>query len=476
MDEPREVPLEVPAPPRPKRLNRLAFVVVLVVLGVAVAAVFWTLAPRRQARIAAEAAEGPAPPHPGFLEHQPAATAPARRPAPAEAPQYWQDALREGRLPANEAGAAGGESGDPLAAGSEPGAGLQPGMPPGGERARTPAPGSRQEAYRRALQAPVTPARGAAATAEGGDGSGETMGERMARQLGLAAPFGLGTPPAVPLGLGTPPAVPLGLGTPPAVPAALLGAGAPGSALPDGAAATAAAAATSAVGGGAGATASGREHQGFLRSAETLAPAELSVRRDRPGAGVRLEAGTVLPAALVTAVDSDVAGPLVAQVTQDVFDRDQRRVVIPRGSRLLGAYDHQVALGESRLLVAWGRVIFPDGSGLSFPGLPAATRSGEAGLPGSVNNHLARVFGSAVLLSILGAGVQLSQPQESATFGTAASTRQVAAAAVGQELSSVAIEMLRRQLSVPPTIRIAAGTRFYVFLRGDVRLEEPVQE
>jgi len=163
-------------------------------------------------------------------------------------------------------------------------------------------------------------------------------------------------------------------------------------------------------------------------------------------------------------------------VTQDVFDREQRRVVIPRGSRLLGAYDNQVALGESRLLVAWGRIIFPDGSGLSFPGLPAATRSGEAGLPGAVDNHLARVFGSAVLLSILGAGVQLSQPQESATFGTAPSTRQVAAAAVGQELSSVAIEMLRRQLSVPPTIRIAAGTRFYVFLRGDVKFEEPVQE
>ncbi len=184
----------------------------------------------------------------------------------------------------------------------------------------------------------------------------------------------------------------------------------------------------------------------------------------------------MLPAALVTAVDSDIAGPLVAQVTQDVFDREQRQVAIPRGSRLLGSYDSQVALGESRLLVAWSRVIFPDGSGLSFAGLPALTRSGEAGLAGSVDNHLARVFGSAVLLSIVSAGAQLSQPQESAAFGAAASTRQVAAAAVGQELSSVAIEMLRRQLQVPPTIRIAAGTRFYVFLRGDLRFAEAGQE
>jgi type IV secretion system protein VirB10 len=121
-------------------------------------------------------------------------------------------------------------------------------------------------------------------------------------------------------------------------------------------------------------------------------------------------------------------------------------------------------------------LILPDGSGMSFPGLPAATRAGEAGLAGAVDNHLARVFGSAILLSILSAGVQLSQPQESATFGAAASTRQVAAAAVGQELSSVAIELLRREMSVPPTIRIAAGTRFLVFLRGDVSFAAPGQE
>ncbi|HEV3075301.1 MAG TPA: TrbI/VirB10 family protein, partial [Thermoanaerobaculia bacterium] len=366
------------------------------------------------------------------------------------------------------------------------------------------APTARAAAYQRALLAPVTPAR---AAAEAGESFGAGAAEGMARQLGslpasglpaLAALPGL---PALPLPPGLPalapspglagslpssglpaaPALPglAATAAPPLTPSAPLPAGiAPGQ-LPEGAAGAAAAvgAASGAAGGSGAAVAPAggdrRDHQGFWRSAETLAPVELGVRHDRPGAGLRLEAGTVLPAALVTAVDSDVAGPVVAQLTQDVFDREQRQVVIPRGSRLLGAYDSQVALGESRLLVAWSRVIFPDGSGLSFPGLPAATRAGEAGLPGSVDNHLARVFGSAVLLSVLGAGVQLSQPQESAAFGAAASTRQVAAAAVGQELSSVAIEILRRQLSVPPTIRIAAGTRFYVFLRGDVRFEEP---
>ena len=104
MDE----PLEVPSPPRPKRLNRLALVAVLVLLGVAVAAVFLTLAPTKRSKAAAESAEAAAP-RPTFLEHEPAVAEPPRRPVPAEAPGYWQDAMREGRAPASGAGPAGPE-------------------------------------------------------------------------------------------------------------------------------------------------------------------------------------------------------------------------------------------------------------------------------------------------------------------------------------------------------------------------------
>ncbi|HEV3456536.1 MAG TPA: TrbI/VirB10 family protein [Thermoanaerobaculia bacterium] len=439
-------PLEMPSPPRPKRLNRLALVAVLVLLGVAVAAVFSTLAPPRPAKVAGEVPDGGGPPRPGFLEREPlgaGAGGASTAGRGGEAASGQRDAAARADLDA----AARGE----LEAATR--AELESAVP-GAERGATaPEPGSRQEAYRRALLAPVTPARTAAGGSEGAAGgreapgaaegaaAAEAAGERIARFGFLAA------------------------------------AGAAGGQLQDGGVAAAQLAPPAPpVAGGGPAPASGREHQGFLHAAAALAPADLRVRRDRAGAGIVVEAGSVIPAALLTAVDSDVAGPLVAQVTQDVFDREQRQVAIPRGSRLIGAYDNQVALGERRLLVAWGRVIFPDGSGVSFPGLPAASPSGEAGLPGSVDNHLARVFGSAVLLSILSAGVQLSQPQESATFGSAASARQVAAAAVGQELSSVAIEMLRRQLSVPPTLRIAAGTRFYVFLRGDLRFEEAAPE
>jgi hypothetical protein len=530
-------PFEMPAPPRPKRLNRLALVAVLVLLGVAITAVFLTLAPPRRARVAAEAAEGVAPPRPGFLEREPGGAAPSPvrpRVPPAEDARYWQEALR--RAQERLAAGPGAADGSPAAApppgldgaaglGGAPAFGGAPGLDGaadrggegaggaarpggagvGGGRTSPPDATAREAAYRRALLAPVWPAHagepGAAVAAGGwgvGGAAGYAAGARPGGAAGMAAAGVVGAgmaaagepgsgiytlPPfAVSLsGAGNPTLTAGGWSAGPAPAGGAAALGGFGGAAPPGAGAVAG------VSGGGDAAFSGgvapgpgpgatpepaRGHQELLRGAEALGPAELAVRWDRAAAGLTVPAGTVIPAALVTAVDSDVAGPVVAQVTRDVFDRDQRQVVIPRGSRLIGAYDSRVALGESRLLVAWGRVIFPDGSGLSLPGLPAATRAGEAGLPGAVDNHLARVFGSAILLSIVSAGAQLSQPQESALFGAAASTRQVAAAAVGQELSTVAVEMLRRQLSVPPTVRIAAGTSFYVLLRADLRVAE----
>jgi type IV secretion system protein VirB10 len=209
----------------------------------------------------------------------------------------------------------------------------------------------------------------------------------------------------------------------------------------------------------------------FLASSRSPREARLAVALDPPLSATQLDAGSLIPAVLATGINSDLPGDLVAQVSRDVFDsRTERRVLIPRGSRLLGRYQNQIAAGQHRLLVAWDRLLFPNGSSLRFPGLPGTSTSGEAGLPGSVDNHLPTVFGSALLLSLLSAGVQLSQPQQSATFGQAASAGQIGAAALGQELSTVSTELLRRRLALAPTVRIPSGTEFEVFVRGDLAL------
>jgi type IV secretion system protein TrbI len=208
-------------------------------------------------------------------------------------------------------------------------------------------------------------------------------------------------------------------------------------------------------------------------SAANREPGDIAVAYHPAASGTTLAAGTLIPALLETEINSDLPGSLLAQVSRDVYDLHQRSVVLPRGTRLLGAYQNQVAVGQRRLLVAWTRLTFPDGSGFDLPGLPATDPSGAAGLTARVQNHLLRVFGDALLLSLLSAGADLSQPQNR-NLSLAPSAGSVASAAVGQELANVGVQLLRRDLSIQPTLRLAAGTPFLVFVNGDLPLAPPV--
>ena len=191
------------------------------------------------------------------------------------------------------------------------------------------------------------------------------------------------------------------------------------------------------------------------------------------GSPYTLRAGTVIPGLLITGINSDLPGEIVGQVSRNVYDsRTQRIPLIPKGSRLIGTYDNQVAAGQGRLLVAWTRLILPDGRSVRLPGLAMTDPTGQSGAKDKVDNHWRRVFGNALLLSAISAGVQLSQPSQTSVLSTP-SAGQVAAGAVGQELSNVALEILRRGMDVAPTITIRAGQPFNVFLSGDLVLDAP---
>jgi len=150
-------------------------------------------------------------------------------------------------------------------------------------------------------------------------------------------------------------------------------------------------------------------------------------------------------------------------------------LLIPKGARLIGTYDNQIAAGEGRLLVAWTRLILPDGRSLRLPGLALKDLEGQTGAKDQVETHWRRVFGKALLLSAISAGVQLSQPQQASALAPP-SAGQVAAGALGQELSNVALEVLRRGMDVVPTITIRQGQPFNVFLNGDLVFDGPYEE
>ena len=212
------------------------------------------------------------------------------------------------------------------------------------------------------------------------------------------------------------------------------------------------------------------EYQTFLAAAAVPKTTDIHSSVEPPTARLLLQAGTVIPGVLITGVTSDLPGACLGQVSRDVYDsRTERVLLIPKGAKLLCKYDNEIVVGQDRLLVAWTRVIFPDGRSIALPGLGITDEQGSAGVRDQVDNHYRRVFGNALLLSVISAGTQLSQPSGTAgIYGVTPSTRQVAAGAVGAELSDVATEMTRRNLAIQPTIKIRSGTPFNVFLNGDL--------
>jgi type IV secretory pathway VirB10-like protein len=187
-----------------------------------------------------------------------------------------------------------------------------------------------------------------------------------------------------------------------------------------------------------------------------------------------LHAGSIIPATLLTGINADLPGTIVAQVCDDVFDSvTGRYLLIPRGTRLVGTYDSKIAQGQRRVLVAWTRLLYPDGSSLDLLGMAGTDPAGYAGFGAKVDEHLSKTFDAALLLSIIGAGAQLSQPQRSATLDAVPDIGQTIAGAIGQQIGNTSIQLVQRQLQIAPTLEVPPGYIFDVLVDRDVVLSAP---
>lgn len=185
-------------------------------------------------------------------------------------------------------------------------------------------------------------------------------------------------------------------------------------------------------------------------------------------ADTEVKAGTVIPGVMITGLNSDLPGQIVGQVRQNVFDSATGRyLLIPAGARLVGTYDSRVTHGQSRALVAWNRIIYPDGSSVSLDLMPGADAAGYAGFSDKTNNHYGRIFGKALLLSAFSAGVQISQPQSK---GDRYSSREIATAELGRQLGQLGMETARRGMDIQPTIEIRPGYNFNINVTKDIIL------
>lgn len=179
-----------------------------------------------------------------------------------------------------------------------------------------------------------------------------------------------------------------------------------------------------------------------------------------------IQAGAVIPAALVTGIRSDLPGQIVGQVTENVYDSVTGRfLLIPQGSRLIGTYDSQVAFGQNRVLLAWTRLILPNGRSLVLEKLPAGDTQGYAGLQDGLDRHWGTLFGMAALSTILGVGAELGEDDDESEILRA--LRQGATSTFNQ----VGQQAVGRGLSVRPTLTIRPGSPVRVMVTRDLVLE-----
>ena len=187
-----------------------------------------------------------------------------------------------------------------------------------------------------------------------------------------------------------------------------------------------------------------------------------------PASPYQVMAGTVIAAALVTGIKSDLPGDVIATVTEPVYDTATGKfLLIPQGSRILGKYNSQVSYGQSRVQMAWNRIVLPDTSSLTLDNLVGTDPSGHAGLEDDVDRHWGRILAGAALTTLLGVGAELATPENRQD-----GNRIVIAGRDGLQdsVNQVGQEMTRRNMHIQPTLTARPGLPVRIIVNRDLVL------
>ena len=193
----------------------------------------------------------------------------------------------------------------------------------------------------------------------------------------------------------------------------------------------------------------------------TVSPDRLAA----PASRYVLQAGAVIPAALVTGIRSDLPGQITAQVTENIYDSPTGRfLLVPQGAKLIGVYDSQIAFGQSRVLLVWNRIIFPNGNSIVLERQPGADAAGFSGLEDGVDYHWMRLAGAGALSTILGVGTQLG------TTGNDSQLIQTLRQGGANSVNQTGQQIVGRNLNLQPTLTMRPGFPVRVVITRDLVL------
>jgi type IV secretion system protein TrbI len=193
-------------------------------------------------------------------------------------------------------------------------------------------------------------------------------------------------------------------------------------------------------------------------------------RVTRPASPYVVQAGTVIPGALITGIRSDLPGQITAQVTENIFDSPTGRLLlVPQGARLIGVYDSQIAFGQSRVLLVWTRLIMPNGRSIVLERQPGADAAGYAGVEDEVDNHWGELLKAAALSTLLAVGTELGAGSD--TNSNDSAILQALRHGAGDSLNQIGHQVVRRSLNIQPTLTIRPGFPVRVIVNRDLVLE-----
>jgi type IV secretion system protein VirB10 len=192
----------------------------------------------------------------------------------------------------------------------------------------------------------------------------------------------------------------------------------------------------------------------------------LAASLEPPRSPYQIQAGHVIPAALLTGLNSDLPGRVIAQVTAPIYDSvTGAHLLIPQGSRLIGTYDNGVRYGDRRILLVWNRLILPNGWSINLQDMAASDPSGAAGLADKTDHHLDRLAGAIGLSAIISVIANESEDDQDG-----ASLSQSVGDAAAQQAAQTGARIVDRELTVRPSLTIRPGAAVRVLVTRDIVL------
>lgn len=196
---------------------------------------------------------------------------------------------------------------------------------------------------------------------------------------------------------------------------------------------------------------------------------------ETPESDFIVRAGFVIPATMISGINSDTAGQIMAQVTQNVYDTATGKyVLIPQGTRLVGTYNSGATFGQERIMIIWQRLVFPDNKVLDIGSMEGADTGGYAGFHDQVNNHWWKLISSAFLMSGITASVSIAVDRNSnKNNNNANSVNSDISSALAGQLGNVMARVIERNLNIAPTLEIRQGYNFNVMVTKDLIFDKP---